>query len=100
MAAGSAGLSWLIPGVFLLLSGRRVLVALPAIALTGGLLATLMATYLSGSPLDRRVLVGNTMPRAVQPALSLWILGAGLAWFSAVEKRRTSATVRLSQSTP
>jgi hypothetical protein len=36
-------------------------------------------------------MISNTLPRAAQPALSLWILGAGLAWFSAARGRRSSA---------
>jgi hypothetical protein len=91
LMAGSAGIPWILPGLFLLFSGRRAVGALPAVALAIGLLGALLSTYLSGSPLDRHVMVSNTLPRAAQPALSLWILGAGLAWFSAARERRSSA---------
>jgi hypothetical protein len=84
LGGGSSGLAWVLPAGFLLLSGKRIRTALPALVFTCGVLAVLVLTYL-GQPspnLERRVLIGWTFPRASQPPLSLWILGSGVAWFS------------------
>jgi hypothetical protein len=84
LGGGSAGLTWVLPAGFLLLSGKRIRSALPALAFTCGVLAVLVLTYLAQPPpaLERRVLIGWTFPRASQPPLSLWVLGSGIAWFS------------------
>jgi len=82
LSAGSAGLAWILPTVLLVLSGRRIRAALPAIVLSGGVLGALLWTYLGGTSLDVHTRIVNTLPRASQPALSMLILGAAIAWFS------------------
>jgi hypothetical protein len=81
MGAGTAGMSWIFPTLMLLLAGKRLLQVLPALAVSLGVLGALLATYIGKTPIDLHVLVFNTFSRAAQPALSLWIVAAGVAWF-------------------
>lgn len=91
LKAGSAGFAWILPIALLILSGTRIRAALPAIVFSGGVLGALLWTYLGGSAMDVQVRIGWTLPRASQPALSMLILGAAVAWFS-------SSTVEQSRS--
>lgn len=76
--AGTLGLSWAIPALLLLGARPSPRDLLPALALTGGLLAFLAFDYLhdDGSPSRR---IRWTAPRVSQPALSALILAAGVA---------------------
>ena len=95
LEAGTFGLAWALPIVVLFASRptRAVLArCLPAIALTGGLLAFLVFEYMH----DREnpgVRIIWTAPRVSQPALSALILAAGLASLDP-ERRRRRSTAR------
>jgi hypothetical protein len=81
MDAGCLGISWIFPTIALVLSWKRLRHALPALVVSGGLLGALVLTYIGYVSTDLHVMVLDTFSRAAQPALSLWILGAGVAWF-------------------
>ena len=76
--AGTFGLSWVIPALFLLALRPRLLRLAPALALTAGLLVFLVTDYMHDrrDPTER---IGWTLPRVSQSALSAWILAAGFA---------------------
>jgi hypothetical protein len=88
LAAGTAGIAWLFPFLVLLFSWRRVRPVLPALSAAAGLLLFFAFDYLhdAGDPWER---IGWTLPRVSQPALSLLILAAGVAFFDARIGRRT-----------
>lgn len=76
--AGTRGLSWLIPALLLVAVRPRIRELLPALTLTGGLLAFLVFDYMHDrtSPAER---IRWTTPRVTQSALSALILAAGYA---------------------
>jgi hypothetical protein len=85
LEAGSFGLPWILPPLFALLA-RGVLrreswmEALPALAVTIGLLLGFAAHYLHSS-YNPTELIGWTFPRLSQPALSAWISAFGVLAF-------------------
>ena len=83
LSAGTVGLSWIFPAAMLLLARSRR-DALPALALVAGTFAFLFFDYLHDAG-DPSLRIGWTLPRVSQPALSLWILAAGMVGF---EQRR------------
>lgn len=73
---------WLVPLVTVFLVGRRQLVrAVPGVVTALGILA-FAATYYLHAAGDPFQLIVWTFPRLVQPAMSAWILGFGVAVFS------------------
>jgi hypothetical protein len=78
--AGTRGLSWALPIALLLFvrpkQGRFAL--LPAAAAAAAIGAALLATYISPVTIERFDVIGRTLPRACQPALSLLILAAAV----------------------
>ncbi|MHB0969928.1 MAG: hypothetical protein ACYC7A_15885 [Thermoanaerobaculia bacterium] len=84
--AGALGLGWTIPFVIVVFAVRRVSRAhLPGLVTVAGLLAFYYGYYLHAAG-DPSVLIGWTLPRTSMPALSLWILTAGLIGASRAEK--------------
>jgi hypothetical protein len=75
--AGSVGLPWILPLIAVLAFPSRWRSAAPAFLLAGGLLIFFLFDYLHDQlmPVAR---IEWTLPRVSQPALSAWILGAGL----------------------
>jgi hypothetical protein len=80
LAAGTAGLSWLVL-LAAIVSSRRLPRFLPAATLGFGLLFFAFVYYLHAKS-DPTVLIGWTLPRLSQPALSAMVLWAGLAWLA------------------
>lgn len=85
LEAGSFGLSWILPPLFALFARAGLrreswIQALPAFALTLGLLSGFAAHYLHSSynPME---LIGWTFPRLSQPALSAWMIAFGVLAF-------------------
>ncbi len=77
---GTATLSWWVLAIAVLASkGRRLTVYLPAAALCFGLLGFAFVYYLH-SENDPTILIGWTLARLCQPALSALVLWAGLTW--------------------
>jgi hypothetical protein len=75
---------WLVPLVSILIVGRGSLArSLPGVVTTSGILVFSVVYYLhaAGDPLE---LIVWTFPRLIQPALSAWILGLGVAAFSVI----------------
>ena len=85
--AGTLGLTWMLPLVFLLGSRKSLRRVLPGLVPVFGILAFLTFDYMHDRD-DPSLRIGWTAPRVSQPALSLWILSAGLAWFSPREDDR------------
>jgi hypothetical protein len=84
--AGSLGLSWLFPALMLAARWRRIsFAAAPGITLTVGLLFFYFVYYLHAAG-DPTILIGWTLSRTSLPALSLWILTAGLIGASRAEQ--------------
>jgi len=79
---GSFGLAWVVPPALLLLTRdplRRTdwAAALPALVLAVGLLLAFFVYY-AQRPYDPGLEISWTLPRLAQPALSAWILAAGV----------------------
>ena len=91
LGAGTLGLSWVVPLGFLLAARRSAVRAIPGLIVAAILLAALVATYLGAGTVDRPVAIARTLPRAIQPALALVILSAGVAWFRGPEAGRSAA---------
>lgn len=87
LGAGTAGIAWIFPLVVLLVSWKRLGPVLPALSAAAGLLLFFAFDYLhdAGDPWER---IGWTLPRVSQPALSLWIVAAGVAFFGVRSTRR------------
>ena len=81
-------LSWLLPLAFLAVS-RRFRSALPGLLPAAGLLAFFAFDFLHDFQ-DPAVRIGWTLPRVSQPALSLTILAAGVAWFGRARQQRSA----------
>jgi hypothetical protein len=80
--AGTFGLSWIVPLVFLIASGKRAFRAAPGLVPAIAVMGAVIATYIGGTTVDRPLMIIRTLPRASQAALSLLILSAGTAWFA------------------
>jgi hypothetical protein len=81
LAAGTYGLSWLLPLIFLMSHPRRSWRFLPGLTLLLGLLAFYFFYYLH-SAADPSILISWTASRVSQPALAGLILLAGLVTFA------------------
>jgi hypothetical protein len=80
--AGTCGLSWLLPLMFLILARKwRVTAILPGLSLAAGLLLFALFYYLhiNGDP---TAAINWTLPRLSLPALSAWILSVGVHCFA------------------
>jgi hypothetical protein len=85
LEAGTAGIAWIFPTLLLLVSWRRLPPVLPALMAAAGLLLFFAFDYLHDA-LDPWERIGWTLPRVSQSALSMVILAAGLAFFSALPR--------------
>jgi len=85
--AGTVWLSWVIPLLFLFAFAKRWKIFLPALTLAVGLFCFLPSDYLHFE--DPVPVIGWTLPRISQPALSALILGAGVASFHVLERDET-----------
>jgi hypothetical protein len=75
---------WLVPLVSILIIGRGSFArSLPGVVTASGILVFSVVYYLHAAG-DPRELVVWTFPRLIQPALSAWILGLGVAAFSVI----------------
>jgi hypothetical protein len=92
MSAGTFGLSWILAALFLLHGAKRIGRALPAVTLAVGLLAIYFFYYLH-SHKDPTELIGWTMSRISQPALSALVLAAAIVTFSGGRDRRERGVV-------
>ena len=93
LVTGAVTAGWLVPLVaVLVVARRRVDRAIPSIVTAVGILGFAMTYYLHAmsNPLQ---LIGWTFPRLVQPAISAWILGGGVAVFSLPDARDTRSTI-------
>lgn len=86
---GTAGMSWLAPAVLVLICRRRGLVrqlvdVLPALSLSLGLIGFAGVYYLHVRG-DVVTMITWTLPRLALPALSAWIIAAGLLCFARPE---------------
>lgn len=82
LVEGVVVVGWLLPLVALLIGGRgRLRRSIPALVTALGIFAFALTYYLHavGDPLQ---LIVWTFPRLLQPAISAWILGCGVAVFS------------------
>lgn len=94
--AGAHGVGWIFPLAVIVLAARRISLAhLPGLLTVAGLLVFYYGYYLHAAG-DPSILIGWTLPRTSLPALSLWILTAGLIGASRAEK----ASVPVSSVTP
>jgi hypothetical protein len=83
LEAGTLGLSWILPLGFAVAMRRQAdrqhwIAAIPALGAAFALLLAFALYYLH-SAIDPSELIGWTLPRLSQPALSMWILGVGVA---------------------
>jgi hypothetical protein len=87
LTTGVVVVGWLVPLVAGLMGGRGGLVrAVPGVVTALGILTFAVAYYLhvAGDPLQ---LIVWTFPRLIQPALTAWILGLGVAAFAFAGER-------------
>lgn len=91
--AGTWGASWIIPLFFLLARLRgKVVELLPGLSITFGIMAFYLAYYFSHYD-NPTLLIGWTLSRVSQPALSMLVISAGIACFSLVSRRTEPQTV-------
>lgn len=90
--AGTWGASWIVSLLFLLSRLRGKLVELlPGLSVTFGILAFYLVYYFSHYD-NPTLLIGWTLSRISQPALSILVISAGLSCFSLVSRRPTAAS--------
>lgn len=80
LSAGTYGLSWVLPLIFLLMRPKRLAALMPALSVVLGSLLFYFVYYLHSAD-DPSALIGWTLPRVSQPALSALIIAAALASF-------------------
>ena len=83
LVTGAVAAGWMAPLAAVVIAGRgRLRQAIPAFVTALGILGFAVIYYLHavGDPLQ---LIVWTFPRLIQPAISAWILGCGVAVFSA-----------------
>ena len=87
LVTGVVGIGWLAPLIAVAIAGRhRLRRVIPAFVTALGILGFAVIYYLHavGEPLQ---LIVWTFPRLIQPAISAWILGCGVAVFSVADDR-------------
>lgn len=93
LTTGVVLVGWLVPLGSVFIAGHRRLVrATPGVATALGILA-FAATYYLHAAGDPFQLIVWTFPRLIQPAMSAWILGFGVAVFSVAGERNPGAVL-------
>jgi hypothetical protein len=93
LATGVVAVALIVPLVTLLVVGRRSLArAIPGVVTALGILVFAISYYLHAAdhPLE---LIVWTFPRLIQPALTAWILGLGVAAFSVAGERAAGSVL-------
>jgi hypothetical protein len=78
LEAGTFGMSWAIPLLFLIFSLRRLREAAVGLLAAAGLMAFFAFVYLHERDVDLAIRIGWEIPRISQPALSLLILSSAI----------------------
>ena len=98
LVTGAVAAGWMAPLVAVVIAGRgRLRQAIPAFVTAFGILGFALIYYLHalGDPLQ---LIVWTFPRLMQPAISAWILGCGVAVFSVARGRQPETAAALEAS--
>jgi hypothetical protein len=79
LGVGTFGIAWILPAVFLVIYRRRWKDLLPALVPIFGLIGFIVVYYLHIQQ-NLEVLIIWTLPRLIQPVLSLLIIASVIAW--------------------
>ncbi len=93
LATGAVTVGWIVPLIaVMVVARRRINRAIPAVITSLGVVGFAMTYYLHATT-DPLELIVWTFPRLLLPATSAWILGGGVAVFSALEPRAAEAMI-------